>query len=161
MPIDFDNILITEEQKRKIYLVRIAIGDVPQSIFYPILTDEEIYLILEEDDWNVRKAIIRCAIGAAFQLSMLTTREKTADIEVWNSAASEYRKVLENLMKEPSYLRLPERLRPYAAGISQEDYQRSINDPDFIRSSLFQITPCTHWWTRVDGYDNIVYREII
>lgn len=152
--IDLEGIHLTEEQENKIKIVRIGYGDVEGSIFYPILTDYEVYLILEQENWNVRKAILRCAYSAAFQLSMMNTREKTGDIDVTNLAALEYRKVLEALIRQPVFLNLPEKIIPYVAGMSKEDREETLNNPDMIRNPLFQITPCTEWWTRVKGYPN-------
>lgn len=147
-----DGILLTEEQEVKMQVTRIGYGDVEGSIFHPILTDYEVYLILEQENWNVRKAILRCAYSAAFQLSMLNTREKTGDIDVTNLAALEYRKVLDALVKQPKFLNLPEKIIPYVAGMSKEDVESTLRNPDFVRNPLFQITPCTAWWTRVEGY---------
>mgnify|MGYP001206592442 FL=1 len=148
---DLEGIYLTDEQKDKILIVRIGYGDVKGSMFYPILTDYEVYLILEQESWNVRKAILRCAYSAAFQLSMLNTREKTGDIDITNLAALEYRKVLDALVRQPTFLNLPEKIIPYVAGMSKEDKRETLANPDFNRNPLFQITPCTAWWTKLEN----------
>lgn len=143
---------LTEEQLEKIAMVRLLIGDVEGSIFYPILSDEEIvrYLILE--NWDVMRAARRAATTVAFMLSTVSYRERTGDLEVWNNASIEYRKVLEMFLDESGSANLPANLKPYAAGISVSDVEAANCNPDRNRSPLARITPCLAWWTRVKDY---------
>lgn len=143
-------IIITPEQQAKIDLVRILVGDTPGSIFYPSLTDEQYYAVLELENWDVKRASRRIAISISLILSQVSYRERTDDIEVWNNASIEYRKALENLLDDSGSISLPNGLNPYTAGISREDVCKYINDPDIIRSPLAQISPCVAWWTRMD-----------
>jgi len=142
----------TPEQQAKIQLVRILVGDTPQSIFYPMLSDEEYYAILELENWNVVRAARRAGTSIALQLTMVNYRERTGDIEVWNNASLTYYKALQDLIKDIGSGTLPADIRPYAAGISKEDMCKYMTDPDVNRSPLAQISPCTAWWTRVNNY---------
>lgn len=143
-----------EELEELIALVRLLIGDVPQSIFYPILSDEEIGRILRLENWNALRAARRAATTIAFMMSTYNYRERTGDIEVWNNASIEYRKVLEMFLDETGSMNLPNKLLPYAAGISKLDVDAANDNTDRNRSPLVQITPCTAWWTSIDRYDS-------
>lgn len=142
----------TPEQEAKMQLVRVLVGDTPQSIFYPILTDDQYYAILELEDWDVMRAARRAGIAIALHLTQVTYRERTGDIEVWNNASIEYRKAIKDFLDDKNSINLPASLRPYAAGISKEDICKYLSDPDVNRSPLTQISPCVAWWTRIDRY---------
>jgi hypothetical protein len=73
-------------------------------------------------------------------------------LEVWSNASLEYRKVLEEFIKESGQANLPANLKPYAAGISIADVNAANNNPDRNRSPLSQISPCIAWWTKIVGY---------
>jgi hypothetical protein len=141
--------MYTEED---IYIVRLLIGDTPQSVFYPLLEDADIVALLTLEDGNVLRTARRAAITAAFLMSTQNYRERCSDIEVWNNASIEYRKVLEAFIKETGQTNLPPHLKPYAAGISIADVNAANNNPDRNRSPLSQISPCIAWWTRVNKY---------
>lgn len=139
--------MMNQEQLDKIELVRILVGDTEGSLFYPALTDGQYEKILESENWNVKRAVRRIAMTIAFQLSTYSTRERTADIEVWNDASSAYREVLNLLLKGGGdAYSLPDLLHVYAAGISISDYCASNNNPDKLRSPLAQMSPCISWW---------------
>lgn len=151
----------TPEQQAKIDLVRLLVGDTPGSIFYPIMTDDEYYLILEFYNWDVMKAARRIAISISLKLSQTSTRERTGDIEVWNSAATEYAKALDAFLNDP--INLPDRIKPFVGGISKEQICEWNNNPDAVRSPLTQISPCAAWWTKwdrecCDKDSNLVFR---
>lgn len=141
--------MYTEED---IYMVRLLIGDIPQSVFYPLLQDDDIVALLTLENGNILRAARRAAITAAFLMSTQNYRERCSDIEVWNNASIEYRKVLEAFIKESGEVNLPHNLKPYAAGISVADVNAANNNPDRNRSPLSQISPCIAWWTRVNRY---------
>lgn len=142
---------MNQEQLDKIELVRILVGDTEGSIFYPALTDEQYAMILEMENWNVKRAVRKIAMTIAFQLSTYTTRERTAEIEVWNEASTAYRAVLEMLYNSSNdAYELPELLHAYAAGISIRDVCETLNNPDHARSSLTQISPCISWWSTLE-----------
>lgn len=144
---------LTEEQKNKIALLRLLVGDTERSPFYPVLEDEEYAKMLEFVNWDVEKAILRTAQTIAFLMVTVNTRERTGDIEVWNNASSEYRKALETLINKPhSYQNLPSKIAPYAAGISRLDVCGYFDDPDVIRSPLSQISPCISWLDKMENF---------
>lgn len=142
-----------QELEDKVRLVRILIGDVEESIFYPLLSTEDIVRLLILEDYNVLRAARRAAISAAFAISFFTYKERTGDIEVINNASLEYKKVLDLFLNEYNSFSLPADLKPFAAGISKTDACLYKNNPDSNLSPLAQITPCLAWWTRVDRYD--------
>lgn len=143
-----------QEIEEMVALVRILIGDVESSIFYPLLTDEDIEALLRLENYNVLRAARRAAISVSFFLSQSYQKERTGDIEVVNNASAEYRKVLDKFIDDYSQNALPADLLPYAAGISKADYCAYNNDPDTLKSPLEQITPCLAWWTRVKKYNS-------
>lgn len=150
-----------EEIEQKILLVRILIGDVSGSVFFPVLSDDEIEALLRLENWDVKRAARRAAITTAFYMTTWNTREVSGDIEVWNSAATEYRRVLDAFLDESNAGNLPDDLIPYAAGISIADVCASNNDPDKNRSPLARITPCLAWWTRVKHYERCCSKDIL
>lgn len=150
-----------EEITEKILLVRILIGDLPASIFYPLLSDAEIEALLRLENWDVKRAARRAAISAAFYLSGWSTRERAGEIEVWNSAAVEYKKVLNQFLDESNALSLPDDIVAYAAGISKSDVCAHNNNPDTNRSPLARITPCLAWWTKVKHYEKCCSNDIL
>lgn len=126
----------TPEEEKKIYIVRLFIGDTPSSPFYQIFTDDEIASILENYNWNLKKAIRATAIAAAMQFAQVAYRERTGDIEVWNNVSIQYLKALEKLIDDKSLTTLGEGLKPYFGGISWEQVGKYTNDSDTVRSSL-------------------------
>lgn len=123
--------------------VRLLIGDVPTSPFYQLFTDEEIQEFLDLNGGNVLQAARMAAIAASMQLAGYSTRERTGDIEVWNSLSTQYLKALQNLIDTPTAYTLPNGLMPYAAGISWTDVCSNNNTPDNVRPPLTQIKVCS------------------
>ena len=72
---------MTPEELEAISLIRILVGDVPASIFYPVLTDDEILQILNLENGNTLRAARRVAISIAFVMATTPYRERTSDIE--------------------------------------------------------------------------------
>lgn len=143
---------LTEEQELKVYQVRIMIGDIPSSPFYPLFQDEEIAQLLDMNGWRVRPAIRMAAIAASMQFAQFTYRERSGDIEVWNNVSIQYQKALENLINESSTAALPDGLKPYFGGISWEVVSAYNSDPDNVRSPLT-------WKARTGrgGAKNVIY----
>ena len=125
-----------EEKEKKVSTVRIFIGDTPSSPFYPIFSNEEIESVLENYNWNVKKAIRSMAIAAAMQFAQMTYRERTGDIEVWNNVSIQYQKALQDLINDNSIATLGEGLMPYFGGISWCKVGEINSNPDQVRSSL-------------------------
>lgn len=94
--------------------VRILIGDVEGSPFYQLFTDEEIQGFLDMTNQDVFAAARLAAISASFQLAGWSTRERTGQIEVWSSLATQYLKALDYLINNPGTL-IPPGLFPWSA----------------------------------------------
>lgn len=118
--------------------VRLLIGDTPSSPFYPLYTDEEIQQFLDLNNNNVIAAARMAAISASFILAGWNTRERTGDIEVWNSLSTQYLKALDNFLDNP-VVDLPNGMMPYAGGISWADVCANNLSPDNVRSKLTKI----------------------
>lgn len=121
--------------------VRLLIGDVPNSPFYQLFTDEEIQQFLDLNNGNVQLAARMAAIAASFQLAGWSTRERTGDIEVWSSLSTQYLKALQNVIDNP-IINLPNGMMPWAGGISWADVCANNANPDNVRSPLTQIKTC-------------------
>lgn len=117
---------LTDEEK--IQFVRLLIGDIPSSPFYPLYEDPEIESFLVMAGGDVFQAAKLSAISAAFQFAGISTREVTGDIEVWNSLSTQYLKALDYLITNPS-LGIPAGLIPWSHTVDM--------------SSLTSIRPCT------------------
>lgn len=121
--------------------VRLLIGDIPGSPFYPLYTDEQIQEFLDLTNQNIPQAARLAAISASFILAGWNTRERTGDIEVWNSLSTQYLKALQNVIDNP-IIDIPNGMMPYAGGISWEDVCANNHNPDNVRSPLTQIKTC-------------------
>ena len=97
-----------------ILTVRLLIGDVEGSPFYPLFTDADIEKFLTLTNNNVYAAARLAAISASFQLAGWSTRERTGDIGVWNSISTNYLKALDYFIKNPGAL-IPNGLMPWTA----------------------------------------------
>jgi hypothetical protein len=118
--------------------VRILMGDTPSSPFYPLFTDEEIQFFLDQQGGNVVAAARIAAVSASFQVAGWSTRERTANIEVWNNLANSYLKALDNFIAQ-KVTTLPSGLLPYCAGISWQSVNENNANPDNVRPALTQI----------------------
>lgn len=97
--------------------VRLLIGDVPSSPFYQLFSDQELQAFLDMTNQDVFAAAKLAAISASFQLAGWSTRERTADIEVWSSLSTQYLKALDYLIKNPNAA-IPAGLFPWSANSS-------------------------------------------
>lgn len=147
---------ITPEQEEKIALLRIMLGDTPRSVFYPILSDEEYYILLESNNWDLKRAARAAGFSILFYLTQVSYRERTGDIEVWNNASIEYRKALEAFLDDKGAGALPPDIMPWAGGISAREVCGLLADPDYLRHPLASISQCSSWWTRVKNYDCLI-----
>lgn len=146
----------TPEQQAKISLLRIMLGDLEGSVFYPILSDEEYFVILETNNWNVKRAARQAGFSILFYLSQVNYRERTGDIEVWNNASIEYRKALNDFLDESGTANLPIDIKPWIGGINAKEVCSLVNDPNYLRHPLASISHCSSWWTRIKNYDCLV-----
>ena len=126
----------TEEQQKKISLVRLYTGDVAASPFYPIFSDEEIGSILESQGWNLKKGIRWTAISASMYFAQLPSRERVDVLEEWNTVAQQYQKALQDLISDNSIGSLDNGLMPYFGGISWDEVGKIVSNPDQVRSTL-------------------------
>jgi len=94
--------------------VRLLIGDVEGSPFYKLFEDSEIQAFLDMTNQDVYAAAKLAAISASFQLAGWSTRERTGQIEVWSSLATQYLKALDYLINNPGTL-IPSGLFPWSA----------------------------------------------
>jgi hypothetical protein len=123
--------------------VRLLIGDTLTSPFYPLFSDNEIQAFLDMNGGNVNLATRMAAIAASMQLAGWNTRERTGDLDVWNTLSTSYLKALDNVISTAAIaISLPNGLRPYASGISWADVNANNANPDNIRSPLTQISVC-------------------
>jgi len=92
--------------------VRFLIGLGPNSPFDDFVTNEEIEWALETKSGNILQAAKIVAISLSMQLSGVPTRERTSDIEVWNSISTSYIKALDYFIKNPD-ISIPGGLFPW------------------------------------------------
>lgn len=121
--------------------VKLLIGDIEGSPFYPLFTDEEIQQFLDLKNQNVIAAAQMAAISASMILAGWTTRERCADIEVWSSLSSNYLKALDYLINNPSG-NIPNGLMPWAGGISKREVCQNNRNPDVVQNPLEHIFTC-------------------
>lgn len=130
---------LTDEEK--IGLIRILIADIPSSPFYPLFTDDQLYDFLYLTSGDVFDAAKYAAISASMMMAGWTTRERTGQIEVWNSLASNYLKALEHFINSKKD-RIPNGLMPWGAGISRTEMEEMLCDPDRVRNKLIDVYLC-------------------
>lgn len=113
--------------------VRLYVGDFgdPQ-----ILTDEDYQFLLDKYEGSVRRAAIDAAGAIMFWLARWPSRERCADIEVWNDWANAYRKALEAFLNDPNF-NVPNALA-YAGGTSKADMLANDSNNDNVRMKIYQ-----------------------
>lgn len=94
--------------------VRFLIGLGEGSPFYSLVSDEEIQWALDRSNGDILAAARIVAISLSFQLSGWSTRERTGDIEVWNSVSTSFMAALKNFITDPTIL-IPSSLMPWSA----------------------------------------------
>lgn len=105
---------LTDEQK--IARIRLLIGDVEGSPFYPLFTDEQYQEFLDMSGGDIYSAAQMAAVSASFVVSGWSTRERTGDIEVWNSISTQYLKALDYFLRNPK-VQIPNGLLPWSASV--------------------------------------------
>lgn len=103
---------MTDEEK--ISLMRILIGDVPNSPFYPLFTDEELASLLAYANGDVTKAARTAAISASMQLAGESSKERIGDLEIWNSLSTGYLAALKLFISNPDF-KVPDGLLIWSA----------------------------------------------
>lgn len=130
---------LTDEEK--IQLIRLLIGDISTSPFYPLFQDDDLYPFLTVTSGDVMNAAKFAAISASMMLAGWSTRERTGSIEVWNSLSTNYLKALDYLINN-SNKTIPNGLMPWAAGISRVEMEQMLCDPDRVRNKLIDVYLC-------------------
>ena len=130
---------LTDEEK--IQLIRLLIGDISTSPFYPLFQDDDIYQFLTVTSGDVVNAAKFAAISASMMLAGWSTRERAGSIEVWNSLSTNYLKALDHLINN-SNKTIPNGLMPWGAGISASEMREMLCDPDRVRNKLLDTYLC-------------------
>jgi hypothetical protein len=126
--------------------VRLMVGDVLTSPYYAmtgstIFTDEEIQYFLDLNGGDIATASKTAAIAASFQIAGIPTRERTGEIEVWNSFSTSYLKSLQYIIDAP-ITSIPNGLMPWVGGISKSEICSNNANPDLVQSPLNSIYTC-------------------
>ena len=135
--------------KENVLLVRLLIGDIESSPFYPLFEDEEILQFLSLTGGVVVSAAKFAAISASMMLAGWSTRERSGSVEVWNSLSTNYLKALDYLINN-SNKTIPNGLMPWAAGISRLEMEEMLCDPDRVRNDLLDVYICNPTCTSDD-----------
>jgi hypothetical protein len=93
--------------------IRLLIGDIPASPFYPLLSDEEYERIITMFGTDAYACARIASYTAAFVLSGWPTRERTGDIEVYTNLSTSYLAVLKEFNKSSSNFIIPAGLLPW------------------------------------------------
>jgi len=130
---------LTDEEK--IGFIRLLIGDIPSSPFYPLFSDEDILDFITITSGNIMTAAKYAAISASMQMAGWTTRERTGQIEVWNSLATNYLKALDYFINSTDKV-IPNGLMPWSGNLSKSEMERMLCDPDRVRNKLVDVYLC-------------------
>lgn len=130
------------EIEEKIKLVRLLVGDIPSSDFYPLFQDEEIVSFLTLCKEDVQKAAIYAAHSASLLLSGFNTMEKIGDLTMRNEMASNYLKALKELISTADKRDEAKVYIPWGLGISVKEIKDYSNNPDRLISPLLKIHTC-------------------
>lgn len=133
---------MTMELLEQIELVRLLIGDIPSSPFYPLYQDEEIEQFLKLSNNNIMKAAIYAAHGASMMFAGYTTMEKTGDITVRNELSSNYLKALRLLIDSNKDSKGEGVYFPWSNGISVRQVCEYLNNPTVTTSPLLKVFAC-------------------
>lgn len=103
---------MTDEQKKAFIALRI--GDVASNEFYPLFTQDEYQMFLDNTGGDIDKAVMMAAISASMLVSSMSTREQIFDVVIENDYSRNYLRALEMLIKNP-VVKLPSGLMPWSA----------------------------------------------
>lgn len=87
------------------------------------------------------KAARWAAISASMIVGTYNTRERTGDIEVWNSFGTNYLAALKMFLGN-SAINIPDGLMPWAAGMSRQELIGFALNPDRVPNNLLEIYNC-------------------
>ena len=120
--------------------VRLLIGAGPSSPFYSLISDEEIYLLLELNGNDIALTARSAALSLSLQLAGGNIKERYGDVEVWSNLAS-YSKMLDYVINNPT-AQIPNGLMPWAGGIDRAEVCANNNDPSVVQVPLEHINTC-------------------
>lgn len=126
----------------KVKLVRLLVGDIPSSEFYPLFQDEEVVSFIELSKGDVQKASVYAAHSASLLLSGFNTMEKIGDLTMRNETASNYLKALKSLITTTDKASMDKVYVPWGLGISVAQVCEYMNDPNHVVSPLLKISTC-------------------
>ena len=116
----------------QIEAVRLAVGDFGEPT---ILTDSDYQYFLDKYDGSERRAALDAARAIMFYLARWPTKERTADVEVWNEWANAYRRALESFINNPEF-NVPSAMA-YAGGISKSDMRANDANQDNVQAKIY------------------------
>ena len=128
--------------EEKIKLVRLLVGDIQSSDFYPLFDDEEIVSFLDLGKGDVTKSAIYAAHSASLLLSGFNTMEKIGDITMRNETASNYLKALKSLISSVDKLGDSKVYVPWGLGISVQEIKQYARNPDHYISPILKVHTC-------------------
>lgn len=134
--------MLTPEQERILKMVKIMLGDIEGNPFYPLLTDEDYIVILEQFKWNYRRALATLGLTIVGMSAGWNTRERVGMEEIENNFSKNYQWYLGRLLDDinsPSGLNI----QPYASGISWQDWCSNNLNRDNISPDLTKIKTCS------------------
>ena len=133
--------MLTEEQERILTMVKIMLGDLDGNPFHPLLADEEYIIILEQFNWNWRRAVPMLGYTIQAMSAGWFTRERTGDIEVELDFGKNFKAYLANLLED---LNSPKNINisPYAGGIDWDDFLANEQNPNNILAKLNDVRAC-------------------
>lgn len=121
-----------------IEVVRMRIGLARQeNPFYDLISDEEIEYHLSLYNQNINRVTLRCAHIILLSLSLIPTREKNGDVEVWFDP-SKYRDALQQIIADNGRTSDLEGIIPFLAGMNRSIMCESLNNPDIVKSPLIE-----------------------
>ena len=103
---------MTDEEK--IALIKLMIGDVPASPFYPLFSDADYGKWLAMYNGDIDKTVRTAAISASMFMATVESREVIGDLVLENEIANNYIKALNLLIANPTKS-LPDGLMPWTA----------------------------------------------
>jgi hypothetical protein len=103
---------MTDEEK--IALIKLMIGDVPASPFYPLFSDTDYGKWLAMYNGDIDKTVRTAAISASMFMATVESREVIGDLVLENEIANNYIKALNLLIANPTKS-LPDGLMPWTA----------------------------------------------
>lgn len=117
--------------------VRLLIGDVTSSPFYPLFSDTEIEAFIEMTG-SVQQASLQAAISAAMVVAGMPTRERVGDgeLEIANNMANAYVKALEKFITQSNKTSLTG-IMPWVSNVEVEEMKSYAADTTLNKPSIF------------------------